>query len=742
MSRYSETLVAAMIILAFATMSCAQCGDHWLPGEGVSGINGEVYASTVWDPDGAGPQPPLLVVGGRFSTGGQLEASNIAAWDGSAWQVLGSGLGGEYPEVQALAVYKGQLIAAGHFTTAGGVSANHIALWDGATWQTLGSGIGGPPPYVNVNALTVYSNELIAGGYFTTAGGVSANHIARWDGIRWQALGSGIGSFYPYVSALAVYNGRLIAAGNFEYAGGISAKFIAQWNGSGWQTLGSGANSYVTALAVYNGSLVAAGMFTTVGGPSAKHIARWNGSAWQALGSGTDYEVQALSVRDTELIAGGDFTTAGGVNVNHIASWDGLRWQALEAGVGGGHPFSSVRALTDYNGKLSIGGDCAPIVPAGAIDLGRKPVPIHVPPSCNPAVPMPLIISLHGYSIRAEWMEHVLQFKPLADEYGFLYAYPEGTTDSAGAVFWNATDGCCNFYGSSADDSGYLHRVIEAIKAGYNVDPARVFLFGWSNGGFMCHRMACDHADIIAAIASFAGTTYKSSSACSPSGPVHVLHIHGTADPTVGYSGGSIGAGAVETVRRWAAYNGCSLQADTSAPPIDLYPNLSGNETSITRYGTGCRLGGSAELWTVTGGTHDLFPANRTRLVVEFLLAHPKPADCNGNGQPDDQDIAAGTSRDCNGNLVPDECEPGGVEVAKADFNQDCHVDMADFVVFAACFGGPTMPYASGCTLIPDAEGLIAADFDRDTDVDQDDFGIFQRCFSGTGKPADPDCAE
>ncbi|HOW73868.1 MAG TPA: PHB depolymerase family esterase, partial [Phycisphaerae bacterium] len=521
-----------VVVAVLSARSYAQCSGHWLPGEGIPGVYGEVYASTVWDPDGGGPQPALLVVGGRFNTAGQVSANNIAAWDGAAWQPLGSGLGGEYPEVRALAVYQDQLIAAGHFTTAGGASANHIARWDGTQWQPLGSGISGPPTYAGVNALAVYGGSLVAGGYFTSAGGVSANHIARWDGTQWKALGSGIGSFYPYVSALAVYNGRLIAGGDFKYAGGAGANFIAQWDGSTWQALGSGANSYVTALAVYNGSLVTGGLFTTAGGVSAKHIARWNGSTWQALGSGTDYEVQALAVHGTELIAGGDFTTAGGVNVNRIACWDGSMWQALEGGAGGSHGLSSVRALTDYNGQLSVGGDCTAIVPAGATDLSREPVPIHVPPSYNPAAPMPLIISLHGYSIRAEWMEQVLQFKPLADEYDFLYAYPEGTTDSIGAVFWNATDGCCNFYGSTVDDSGYLRRLIDAIKASYNVDPGRVFLFGWSNGGFMCHRMACDHADTIAAIASFAGTTYKNSSACSPSGPVHVLHIHGTADPT------------------------------------------------------------------------------------------------------------------------------------------------------------------------------------------------------------------
>ena len=79
-------------------------------------------------------------------------------------------------DVHALAIYDGMLVAAGKFTTAGGVSANRIAAWNGATWSPLGTGMDDV-----VYALTVYGNKLIAGGYFSTAGGVSAVAIASWE---------------------------------------------------------------------------------------------------------------------------------------------------------------------------------------------------------------------------------------------------------------------------------------------------------------------------------------------------------------------------------------------------------------------------------------------------------------------------------------------------------------------------------------------------------------------------------
>ena len=259
-------ILAVSFGLAAALSARADCPPEWLPGEGVPGLDGPVYATTTWDPDGPGGQPELLVVGGAFTVAGDVIANNIAAWDGTTWQPLGSGTN---DVVLTLTVYNGDLVAGGWFTTAGGNPASHIARWDGATWQPLGSGMNG-----FVEALTVYNGELIAGGRFTTAGGNPASHIARWDGTTWQPLDSGMNSG---VWALTVYNGELIAGGLFAYAGGNPASYIARWNGATWQALGSGMNSYVEALTVYPGApgqageLIAGGNFTTAGGNPASY---------------------------------------------------------------------------------------------------------------------------------------------------------------------------------------------------------------------------------------------------------------------------------------------------------------------------------------------------------------------------------------------------------------------------------------------------------------------------------------
>ena len=237
---------------------------------------------------------------------------------------------------------------------------------------------------------------------------------------------------------------------------------------------------------------------------------------------------------------------------------------------------------------------------------------------------MPLVILLHGYSASGNLQELYFQLEPIAEQRGFLYAHPDGTTDANGDQFWNATDACCNFGGSRVDDSTYLQQVIDDIKERYTVDPKRVFFFGHSNGGFMSFRMACDHAGTIAAIASLAGAMYNDESLCNPSEPVAVLQIHGTADDTVDYNGTPLYPSAMQTVQDWATFDGCDA-APAPGAPLDLDGQIAGDETAVQTF-TGCNPGGHAELWTIEGGGHvpSLSPDFSPK-VIDFLFAHPKP---------------------------------------------------------------------------------------------------------------------
>ncbi|MGH7295886.1 MAG: alpha/beta hydrolase family esterase [Polyangiaceae bacterium] len=268
---------------------------------------------------------------------------------------------------------------------------------------------------------------------------------------------------------------------------------------------------------------------------------------------------------------------------------------------------------------------------------GARPVSLYVPSGYTGA-PTPLVILLHGYSANGAEQDLYLGMRSVAEAKNVLYAHPDGTVDAAGEHFWNATDACCNFYGSTVDDSGYLASLVQEIGTRYSVDPKRVYFFGHSNGGFMSYRMACDHADLIAGIVSIAGEMWADTGKCPASSPVSVLEVQGTADTEVSYKGESGASpsdggplagtypGAAASVADWATIDGCATPPDTSQPNLDLDASIDGAETQVTQYAAGCKAGTGVTLWTIQGGAHvPGFNETFVPMAFDFLLSHPKP---------------------------------------------------------------------------------------------------------------------
>lgn len=259
---------------------------------------------------------------------------------------------------------------------------------------------------------------------------------------------------------------------------------------------------------------------------------------------------------------------------------------------------------------------------------GARPVTVHVPPGLDPKKPAPVVILLHGFGASGLVQELVFQLQPEADKRGFLYAHPDGTVGADAKRFWNATDACCDFGNTMVDDVAYLSGLVKEIGEHFAVDPKRVFFTGHSNGGFMSHRLACDKPDLIAAVASLAGSVYLDPTKCTAAEPVGVLQIHGTKDDAVLYDGemqnGTGYPSAKDTIAFWAGKNGCDATA-MDAPAIDIDATLDGNETLVTRHNN-CKPGGAAELWTIQGAGHipGLGP-NFAPAVVDWLFAHAKP---------------------------------------------------------------------------------------------------------------------
>ncbi len=323
----------------------------------------------------------------------------------------------------------------------------------------------------------------------------------------------------------------------------------------------------------------------------------------------------------------GSSGTSGGSSSSGASGSSGSSGASSSSGASGSSGASS-GGSSGGSSSGSSGGDAASPDDGGI--GGSRPVKVHVPPSYVAGTAMPLVILLHGYSVTGNTEELYLGLTSLADARGFLYAHPDGLVDTTGNQYWNATDACCDLGGTGVDDSTYLSTLIKQIQAHYTVDPKRIFFVGHSNGAFMSYRMACEHSDQIAAIASLAGAMWSDVAKCAATQPVSVLEIHGTADQTIVYTGGQIQGhaypSAATSVSDWVKIDGCAATADTSSPNLDLDTSIAGAETTVTKYASGCKPGGHAELWSIQGGAHipSLSPAFSPALI-DFLLAHPKP---------------------------------------------------------------------------------------------------------------------
>ena len=262
-----------------------------------------------------------------------------------------------------------------------------------------------------------------------------------------------------------------------------------------------------------------------------------------------------------------------------------------------------------------LGGVYLNAAKASAPDAGGEPEQITIGgertaelvlPSGHGEVPIPLVVSLHGYGGDAEIHDWYFGLSERVAEYGFALITPEGTVDERGNRFWNATDSCCNFHGSEVDDYGWMRSLV--AEAAEMVDLSGVYLVGHSNGGFMSYRMACDGLDGLAAIVSLAGSSFGDPARCDGAAPVSVLQVHGTADVdipyegTLEYDGGY--PGAVELVERWGERAVCDLDEVEQLEPIDLDASIDGSETTVQRTREGCVEGITIELWTIAGGSH------------------------------------------------------------------------------------------------------------------------------------------
>ena len=397
LGRFVLTLVLVPVLVFGPSSARAQGSScQWSgPLPPSSDLDGLVHAMVVHD-DGSGP---ALFVGGTFTTAGSLTVNRVAKWNGSSWSALGTVNPGitSGASVFSMVVYDDgsgpALYVGGNFSQVGGwTTAYNIAKWKNGIWSKVGDGLRGSGA-VSAYAMAVWDDPndpndpnlptgpaLYVGGSFTIAGSVfNANRIAKWNGVNWSAVGTGMDDF---VNALVAFDDdgdagpnppALYAGGGFLYAG-LRSDRMAKWDGYDWSPLKSsptqyGVNSTVHELGVYDDDgagphppgLFVGGQFTMAAGVPASRIAKWGRDSvasdpyWSTLGDGTDLPVYSLIAFDngssSDLYAGGVFAEAGGIAASRMAKWDGSAWSALGDGV-----LDEVRAMAVYDDD-GAGGD-------------------------------------------------------------------------------------------------------------------------------------------------------------------------------------------------------------------------------------------------------------------------------------------------------------------------------------------------------------------------------------------------
>ncbi|MCK8646269.1 extracellular catalytic domain type 1 short-chain-length polyhydroxyalkanoate depolymerase [Mycobacterium colombiense] len=258
---------------------------------------------------------------------------------------------------------------------------------------------------------------------------------------------------------------------------------------------------------------------------------------------------------------------------------------------------------------------------------------LHVPAGD----PVGLVLSLHGGGGTGISQRGLTGFDTVADAHNLLVAYPDGYDKS-----WADGRGASPADRRHIDDVAFLVGLVNKLQNDYGIAPGHVFVTGMSNGGFMTNRLACDRADVFAAVAPVAGTLGVGV-ACNPSQPVSVWEAHGTADPLVPFKGGVVrGRGGVShsvsadnMVAKWRSADGCQGE-----PAMEALPDVR-DGTVVHRYeSTGCAANTDVVFYKIDSGGHTwpggkqylpaavIGPTTRaldgSEAIAQFFLAHTR----------------------------------------------------------------------------------------------------------------------
>lgn len=254
---------------------------------------------------------------------------------------------------------------------------------------------------------------------------------------------------------------------------------------------------------------------------------------------------------------------------------------------------------------------------------------VHIPEGYEPDTPWPLVLSYHGSGSNFDQQAILSRFSVKADEEGFIAVYPQG---SGWEAVWRIPE---------LSEINFTRSLIEHLERHLSIDPSRIYATGFSNGGGMADRLACDLSDRIAAVGPVAGG-YLYSEPCEPQRPVPIVFFHGTDDPLAPYVEriGNETYTIPDWAQAWADRNGCN-----PTPVVDFQEGDVYGETW-----SGCDQDAEVKLFAVQGAGH-IWPGSHyamalqytdaTAVMWDFFQAHPMPPD---EVKPTPEIAAAGQS--------------------------------------------------------------------------------------------------
>jgi polyhydroxybutyrate depolymerase len=205
----------------------------------------------------------------------------------------------------------------------------------------------------------------------------------------------------------------------------------------------------------------------------------------------------------------------------------------------------------------------------------RRSYRLHIPSGYRPQQAIPLVIVVHGAFSTAKQIEKQTGFSELADRFGFVAAYPNGIGIFGFLQHWNAGHCCGKAAADGIDDIGFIDETIADARRILNIDAARIYMVGFSNGGMFTHRYGAQRAATLAAIAPLAGPAGGRVDPQKPEWripqpdvPLPVIAFHGTGDDKVPFDGGPSSGkpdgrhylSARESASIWVAQNRCNPQ--------------------------------------------------------------------------------------------------------------------------------------------------------------------------------------